>query len=304
MPLQPMRTTAAPEQREHTMKPLQIPIRVVGPGSQPDEEAPQCLEIPRAMDMFRMPLVPERVEPEALSEACDTLREFFGALEPWDPAMCAHGPCIDVSGMLPTALDVVDQMLGEGEVGIRIDGARQAHIQESVFAGIWRVCELDADGRLIADRIEAGTLPRIVLEAARGAAAASLAPISLPEGAMNSPSLLAEIADRMREQHRSGRHAHVVNLTLFPLTPDDHRVLERALPVGPVAIISRGFGDCRITSTLARDVWRVQYFNTMNTLILNTIEVVEAPEVALAAVEDLLESRQRFGELIEWMSEM
>jgi hydrogenase-1 operon protein HyaF len=95
----------------------------------------------------------------------------------------------------------------------------------------------------------------------------------------------------------------VLNLTLFPLTPDDHQVLERALPVGPVAMISRGFGNCRVTSTAARDVWRVQYFNSMNTLILNTIEIVDVPEVALAAAEDLADSRVRLSELIEWMDE-
>jgi hydrogenase-1 operon protein HyaF len=87
------------------------------------------------------------------------------------------------------------------------------------------------------------------------------------------------------------------------MTPDDHRVLEAALPVGPVAIMARGFGNCRITSTGARDVWRVQYFNSMNTLILNTIEVVDVPEVALAAAEDLADSRERLGELVDWMSE-
>jgi hydrogenase-1 operon protein HyaF len=102
---------------------------------------------------------------------------------------------------------------------------------------------------------------------------------------------------------RPGRRAHVVNLTLFPLTPDDYAALEAALPVGPVALISRGFGNCRITSTLARDVWRVQYFNSMNTLILNTIEIVQAPEAALAAADDLADSKGRLAELVDWMSE-
>ena len=284
------------------MKTLSIPIRVVGPGSQPEEESVQCLDIPREMNTFLMPRVPARVDPEALSEARDAMQEFLEALEPWDPAMSNAGPRIDISGLSPAAIEIVDQVLGEGEVGIRIDGIRKAHIQESVFAGIWRVCELDADGRLIADRIEAASLPAIVLDAARDAAEPTPAPAALADGAMNSPSLLAEIADRMR-QRRPGRPAHVVNLTLFPLTPEDHRVLEQALPVGPVAIISRGFGNCRITSTLARDVWRVQYFNTMNTLILNTLEIVDAPEVALAAVEDLVDSRERLAELVAWMSE-
>ena len=95
----------------------------------------------------------------------------------------------------------------------------------------------------------------------------------------------------------------MINLTLFPMTPEDHQALDRALPVGPVAIISRGFGNCRITSTGVRDVWRVQYFNSMNTLILNTIEVVDVPEVALAAAEDLDDSRGRLDELVDWMSD-
>jgi hydrogenase-1 operon protein HyaF len=119
---------------------------------------------------------------------------------------------------------------------------------------------------------------------------------------MNSPALLQELDAQLRSR-KPGAAAHVVNLTLFPMTPPDHEVLERALPVGGVAIISRGFGNCRITSTAARDIWRVQYFNSMNTLILNTIEVVEVPEVALAAAEDLADTRERLAELIEWMSE-
>jgi hydrogenase-1 operon protein HyaF len=41
----------------------------------------------------------------------------------------------------------------------------------------------------------------------------------------------------------------------------------------------------------------------MNTLILNTIEIVEAPEAALAAPEDLVDSKLRLAELVAWMSE-
>ncbi|MEO8755294.1 MAG: hydrogenase expression/formation C-terminal domain-containing protein [Casimicrobiaceae bacterium] len=41
----------------------------------------------------------------------------------------------------------------------------------------------------------------------------------------------------------------------------------------------------------------------MNTLILDTIEIVDVPEVVLAAVEDLTDSRERLVELVAWMSE-
>jgi hydrogenase-1 operon protein HyaF len=119
---------------------------------------------------------------------------------------------------------------------------------------------------------------------------------------MNSPALIAELSAHAA-QRSPQEPAHVLNLTLFPLSPDDHGVLEAALPVGPVAIMSRGFGSCRITSTLLRDTWRVQYFNSMSTLILNTIEVVEVPDVALAAREDLADSLARLSELVDWMGE-
>jgi hydrogenase-1 operon protein HyaF len=141
-----------------------------------------------------------------------------------------------------------------------------------------------------------------VLATARDGTRDSLLPVEIPGGAMNSPALLHELQAQLKAR-RPGAPPHVLNLTLFPMTPEDHQVLERALPVGNVAIISRGFGNCRVTSTAARGIWRVQYFNSMNTLILNTIEVVDVPEVALAAPEDLDDTRERLAELIDWMSE-
>jgi hydrogenase-1 operon protein HyaF len=187
-------------------------------------------------------------------------------------------------------------------VSIRVDGERTYRIQESVFTGLWRVCGLDGEGRLAQDWLEAGPLPPVVTEAARAAAAVAPPLVNLPAGAMNSPALLSEIGSQMSAP-RDGAPAHVINLTLFPMTPEDHLVMEQALPNGPVAMISRGFGNCHITSTQLRDVWRVQYYNSMKTLILNTVEVVDVPAVALAAPEDLVESRTRLAELIEWLDE-
>ena len=41
----------------------------------------------------------------------------------------------------------------------------------------------------------------------------------------------------------------------------------------------------------------------MNTLILDTIEVVDIPEAARAADEDYAESIERLGELLAWLRE-
>jgi hydrogenase-1 operon protein HyaF len=253
------------------------------------------------MRTFSMPRIPETEDTLALTAARDLLANMLAKLDGWEPSKCGNLR-FDLCGIEPRVLGVTNEMLGDGEVSIQVNGARRLRIQESVFTGLWRAVELDGDGGLVDDWIEAGPLPEIVIEAARNGSRAELPLVEIPAGAMNSPALLHELRAQM-DGRRRGDPAHVLNLTLFPLTPEDHQVLERALPVGAVAIISRGFGNCRITSTGARNIWRVQYFNSMNTLILNTIEVVDVPEVALAADEDLADTRGRLAELIDWMSE-
>ncbi|MDZ7590435.1 MAG: hydrogenase expression/formation protein [Rubrivivax sp.] len=285
------------------MNEFPIPVRVIGAGSQPEEDAElDFLPMPREMNTFAMPRVPEKVDPAALAASRDLLAGFLAALTAWDPDSGAPGPRADMKGVSPSALEITNQVLGEGEVSIQIKGTRPCRIQESVFTGLWRCVEVDAQGCLLADWLEAGPLPGVAVEAAQAGATGVLPPVDWPDGAMNSPALVAEIAGQLQTRDPAAR-AHVINLTLFPMTPDDHAVLERALPVGPVAMISRGFGNCHVTSTLTRGVWRVQYFNTMNTLILNTLEVVGVPEVALASAEDLADSRERLAELVQWMDE-
>jgi hydrogenase-1 operon protein HyaF len=283
------------------MKSFPIPVRMTGPGTHVEEEALQYLDMPRDMRTFEMPRVPETEDVEALVLARDLLAQVLAGMKRWHPSN-DRNLRFDLADIAPRALAVTNDMLGDGEVSIQINGARRLRIQESVFTGLWRVVELDGGGHLKADWIEAGRLPEDVVAAARSGAQPALARADIPAGAMNSPALLHELTAQISAR-RPGKPAHVINLTLFPMTPDDHQVMEQALPVGPVAIISRGFGNCRITSTRARDVWRVQYFNSMSTLILNTIEVVDVPEVALAADEDLADTRGRLAELIDWMSE-
>ncbi|MFO1317934.1 MAG: hydrogenase expression/formation protein [Burkholderiales bacterium] len=284
------------------MKDFPLPVRALGPASQPPEDVPlEFLAMPREMHTFAMPRVPERVDPAALRAARDVLAAFAAALAAWDPGARADAPVLDLAGVPAPALAIVDQVLGEGEVSVRIDGESRCRIQESVFTGLWRVCTLDDAGLLVGDRLEAGALPRIVVDAARAGTAAAPPLVNVLPGAMNSPALLAEIGSQLAAR-APGMPAHVINLTLFPLTPDDHAMLAQALPVGPVAMISRGFGNCHVSSTALADVWRVQYFNSMQTLILNTIEIVDVPAAALAAPEDLADSRERLAELVDWMS--
>lgn len=283
-----------------TMKPFPIPVRMTGPGSHVEEEELQYLDMPRDMRTFEMPRVPETEDVASLTIARDTLAQLLAMMSEWKPG--APNPVLDMRGIAPKAQTITNQMLGDGEVSIQVTGPRTLRVQESVFTGVWRVVELDSAGQLLADWIEAAPLPGAVLQSARDGGRETMPPVEIPSGAMNSPALLHELQSQLKTR-KAGDPPHVLNLTLFPMTPEDHQVLEHALPVGNVAIISRGFGNCRITSTAVRNVWRVQYFNSMNTLILNTVEVVEVPEVALAALEDLDDTRVRLTELIDWINE-
>ena len=102
---------------------------------------------------------------------------------------------------------------------------------------------------------------------------------------------------------KSGHAAHVINLTLLPVSDADLDTLYGWLGHREVSILSRGYGNCRITSTRLKNVWWVQYFNSMDTLILNSIEIVGMPEVALAADEDFTDSVERLREYLDMMVE-
>ena len=285
------------------MKAFDIPIRAVGPGSQPDDGAElQFMDMPKEIHRFDMPRVPEHAEERDMAEARAVVEDTIAALARWHPDESAY-PCIEVTNLASGPLAVLSEVLGEGEVSVRVAQPRALRMQETLFAGVWRVLQLDLRGGLEHDTIEICAIPQLAIESARRATRLRLpAATTLPDGMMNAPSLLAEI-EYQSQAWRAGAPAHVVNLSLLPLSPADHRYLEEMLPVGPVAIMSRGFGNCRITSTALANVWRVQYFNNMQTLILNTIEVVDVPEVALAAPEDLADSALRLTELAEWMAE-
>ncbi len=236
-----------------------------------------------------------------MAGARDVLDTLLALLEAWLETG-GPPPVLDLLGLPSDVLRVLNETLGEGEVAAIVDGRRQIRIQESVFTGIWREQHVAADGTMQNDYLLAAAIPPVVTALARERALPTLRTPALPAGAMNVPALMHELQEAM-SRSGPGVAAHVINLTLLPLSPEDSAYLDQVLDGGAVVILSRGFGNCRISSTAARHVWRVQYFNNMQTLILNTVEVSEIPEAALAAREDLLESRQRLAELVQWMGE-
>jgi hydrogenase-1 operon protein HyaF len=284
------------------MKPLNIPIRSIGPGSQPvQEEDLQVLDVPLTADVFQMPLIASGSDQIQRAEAAGLIERFVDLLRHYRTGDIAY-PRIDVASIDPLTLQVLNQCLGEGEVSAIVAGPQRVEIQETVFAGVWRVRHVGENGRVLNDFLEGCGMPSAVIEGARSNASPDPALAQAPAGTMNSPILIREIAEQAL-LWLEGAPAHVVNLTLLPLTPEDHQHLNRVFAKGAVMILSRGFGKCRISSTGVRNVWWVQYFNTMDTLILNTIEVVAVPEVACAHQDDIEDSITRLAELAEWLRE-
>jgi hydrogenase-1 operon protein HyaF len=198
----------------------------------------------------------------------------------------------------PDVVVEVNELLGHGEVSVLLAAPWAAHIQESAFPGIWRTQVYGAGGALTLDEVEAGPIPRIVSTALRAAVAPPAAVSAAPgPEVMNAPALLAEL-HAASAACLPASEAHIINLTLLPVTPEDLEWLANELGWGPVTILSRGYGNCRITATALPHTWWVQYFNSTDQLILNTIEVVDVPVAALAANEDVLES---MGRLSEWL---
>lgn len=281
------------------MKEFPIPVVPFGAGSHPDAEQADFLPMPRDMGTFAMPASHLEADPPTLAAACELLLKLRSQMLNVAPKGAGR-PRIDLAGMAPRVVALINQTLGHGEVSIMVHAPVAFRIQETVFAGIWRIQELSPDGSLLRDSIMAGSIPHVVQQSALLAASGGISPPEPRVGIMNAPAIVNELQDRSRS-YRSGQPAHVINLSLLPMSPEDLDYVIEALGVGPVMILSRGYGNCRITSTRLAHVWWVQYFNSMDQLILNTLEVVDVPEVAQAAAEDYEDSIERLG---EWLSTM
>lgn len=270
-----------------------------GPGSQPqdpDGASLDYVEMPSGMNTYRTPQIPE---PEEIADC----RKGLEVLTQIQKALASHrvtdqAQVFDLAGLGPDDKALVDQVMGEGEVSAIAGSTSQ--IQESVLTGVWRVHSTNEEGGLEADLIEVAAFPNSVLDVARQGATATppgnLDP--LPPGVANSPALLTELADAVTD-FSPDTPPHVVNLSLLPLSDEDVVYLDERLQKGRVTILSRGYGNCRITSTGTANVWWVQYFNSNDAIILNTLEVTSIPEVACAAQEDIDDSAERLAEILE-----
>ncbi len=270
----------------------------VGPGSQPagpEGEMLDYMEMPREMATFDLPVAPEPEDILGMEAGKARLNDLVAALTSYQVGAPAR--VLELGELPPEDLGLVNQILGEGEVSM-VAGA-SIQVQEAVFAGVWRVLHFDKGGKVARDTIEVAAWPDAVRDQVFAGAAqtAALAEDPLPPSVFNAPSLLSEIADRGRA-HRPGDPAHSINLSLLPHTQEDLQYLTAKLGVGGTIILSRGYGNCRVSSTRTRNVWWVQYYNAQDTIILNSIEIVDVPEVVCAAQEDFEDSAERLAEIM------
>ncbi len=281
------------------MKSIDIPVVPLGPGSQPDDgDAFEFMEMPRGMFRHEIVSLPEPEDIGKLPAARRLLHTLHQGISDY---RCGRPPIhLGMNHLTAEENNLINQILGEGEVSVTVErDDTTVQIQESVLTGLWRIQTRSGDGRLLDDAIEIADIPAIVREHSfSGDRKINTDPAALPPGVQNSPALLVEIADAI-EAFQPGRPAHIINLTLLPLTPEDLLALGERLGVGPTTILSRGYGNCRIGATAKDNVWWIKYFNSQDVLILNTIEITAIPDVALASQEDIDDSAERLGEITE-----
>jgi len=270
-----------------------------GPGSQPDtsEDGLEYLPMPSGMRVYE-PHLPEVADPARAAAAREVLARIHGALASWSPGEEIRIPVDDLDAPI---LALVDEALGEGEVAVKVERAGdRLEIQEASLAGVWRVRAF-GDGP-IRESLLIGSFPRVALNRAFTAVAPAVtapAPAGLlPTGLMNGQPILTELLDRSAAWRR-GDGPHAVNFSLLPHTPEDLAFVERRLGVGATTILSRGYGNCRVTATATSNVWWVRYYNSADTLILDTVEIVDVPAVVCAAAEDIADSAERLAEILD-----
>ncbi|MFT8892166.1 MAG: hydrogenase expression/formation protein [Acetobacter papayae] len=282
-----------------------VPPKGFGPGSmtQDSEEDLQYLAMPSGVSVYT-PHLPELDDINAARPAIAFLEALRDTMAHW---RAGQSVIVRPEGLDPGNRRIVDDSLGEGEVSIVLeDTAGRIEVQETVFAGLWSMRAFSrtaAKGAVPRGQMEVAAFPRVVL--ARAFPPVRAVPditSACGEGVVNAPAILTELLDKSAAW-QPGTPPHVVNLSLLPHTPEDLDMIERVLGHGTLTILSRGYGNCRITSTATPHVWRVRYFNSMDTLILDTIEVTEVPEVACAAQEDLADSAERLGEICAIIAE-
>ncbi|ECB4657767.1 hydrogenase-1 operon protein HyaF2 [Salmonella enterica subsp. enterica serovar Fulica] len=275
-------------------------VNIGGPGSQPEEEDFNFLPIPAGINLPLTPVLPEQALPAELRVARHILTTLIRDMD--NPVATLPFPLsYKLNATEQQNSGLLDQLLGEGEISARVllsDGKEQ-RIQETVFTGVWRVREYNADQQRVADEIIIGPIPESIWQTHPQPPITPELPPQ-PAGLMNGAFIAHEIAERVKQPVKE---PHIINLTLLPVNDADREYLDHFLGEGCSAIFSRGYGKCRIVSTHFPGVWRVNYFNDMNTLLQDMIEIADIPDIAVAGIDDIEDAYAGLKNTLEWLKE-
>ena len=218
--------------------PFMLPPTGFGPGTQTTDDALEYIALPSGMRTY-VAHTPEIDDADHAVPALALLAQVAHACD--QVAQGGANVQIDASALSAPARKVLADTLGQGEVSMKLRGLPAVAVQESVFAGVW---VLQGAGL---DLIEVGAVPALALARAHAPHRACAPATPLVQGVVNAPALLAELSDKSASYHADGP-IHVVNLTLLPHTPQDLDHMAVVLGEGAVTILSRGYGNCRITA--------------------------------------------------------
>lgn len=276
----------------------EIPVRVVGPGSQPGESDGQTLSyiaMPSDMQQYAPPIMPEPENVQHLDGARETMAWLRQALKDYVPG--GEPKIANLNSLDEESRELVNQILGEGEVAITYSGNVHAKTQESVLAGVWRTLYFDNEGRVAYDLLEVADVPHTARMPDGRQRPVPADADSADDSVVNALPILVELKAACEAFAERGE-THSINLSLLPMSDAELEFLDERLGRGPVDILSRAYGKCQVISTLSQNAWWVRYYNSMGVLILNTLEVVDVPIVVAAAAEDLADSGTRLEEII------
>ena len=210
-----------------------IPVKVIGPGSQPDSDDGDRLaymNMPNDMARYVRPAAPEPEDVlrlEGARSAMDWLRHTLASYDRDSDAAIANLAALD-----DASRDIVNQVLGEGEVSITYAGNHRARTQESVLAGVWRTFYIDEQDRLLADIIEVADVPRLVHSNDGRHRPINTGSEQVPGDVMNALPILVELESQL-DNFVSDGTTNSINLTLLPLSEADVEFLDRRLGRGP-----------------------------------------------------------------------
>ena len=144
-------------------KPISIPINLLGPGFSAGALCCQYDRRPDIVDTFRQPYTPEVADKETAEKCRQFFIDLYEEMRLWNMDSGDAGPAFAMNGYDKETLALINQMLGEGEVAIRISIPNETfdeiRIQESIFVGVWRVSTTVTASRLPTSSKSAPFLP-------------------------------------------------------------------------------------------------------------------------------------------------